>query len=288
MEQGGERVNGVVDTHAHYWQRQRGESELIASHDAPVSPGEFLKLMNDSGVANLLQVTRYFDPNDDYSLAGAAEFPDRYRVIGRYRPEFLDEPGLLEGWAARENIIGLRVFSHPVEPRLFTDAAAGFWGALESLAVPVSLYVPGYLREVRDIAVTFPALSIVIDHLGARVFAATPPDERFGDWDEAMALSDVPNVFAKASGMPEGTLEAFPYPDAQARLREIVAAFGADRVMWGSNFTPSRRVGTYRELVQFARLAVRSLSFGDQRAVLRGTAGRFFRIESWLDTDQHP
>lgn len=45
------------------------------------------------------------------------------------------------------------------------------------------------------------------------------------------------NVHVKLCGLPSLSRERFPFADANAPLRAIVDAFGADRLMWASDTT---------------------------------------------------
>lgn len=278
----------VVDTHAHYWRPPTTATFQTAPTDVPIEPGAFAALMDLAGVSRLLQVTRFFDENDDYSLAGVAAHPDRFRVLGKYDESLLKDPASLSSWSKRFGIVGLRVFTHPTDESLFSAGAIDFWRTIESIRLPVSVYAPGYLADIRALAASFPGIPIVLDHAGLTVFERTPPERRFDEWDEMIAMAELPNVFAKASALPEATLESFPYPHAQDRLRSIVEAYGADRVMWGSNFTPAASVGSYEQLAEFARLGVAPLPESDRREVLSGTAGRVFGIAGWIDESARP
>ncbi|WP_262927796.1 amidohydrolase family protein [Microbacterium sp. NIBRBAC000506063] len=208
--------------------------------DRPLTPTALVGLMDASGVSNLLQVTRYFDPTDDYSLAGFAEHPDRFRVLGRFDASLLHDQEELAARVARPGMVGLRIFTYPTDARLFADAAAAFWAMVESLHLPISIYAPGHITAIREVAVSYPHIPIVLDHGGTDVFVGTDPERRFDEWDAALEMAALPNVSIKASALPEATSEAFPYPDAQRRLRELCAAYGSGRVMWGPTTRPPR------------------------------------------------
>ena len=275
----------VVDTHAHYWQPPADGKLKLAATDKPIDPAAFAELMDSAGVSRLLQVTRYFETDDDYSLVGAAAHPERFRVLGKFEPAMLADPASLAAWSARTGIVGLRVFTHPTDPSLFAPSADDFWSAVEELRLPVSIYAPGFAGGIGEIASAHPALPIVLDHAGTNVFAQTPPSERFEEWDAMLAMADLPNIFVKASALPEAAQETFPYPRAQERLLGLCAEFGAQRVMWGSNYTPAASVGSYQQLAEFARLAVAPLAITDRHEVLVGAAGRFFGLTRWIEGD---
>lgn len=267
----------IIDTHAHYWQ-QPAPAATLGDADRPVTYEEMVGLMRDAGVNRMLQVTRYFDLSDDYSLAGVQAHPQHFHVIGRYDSSMLRHPESLNEWYSRPGIVGLRLFAHPTDVRVFGDDADAFWSQIARLGIPVSAYAPGHLWAIGVIAQTLPDVRIVVDHAGADVFAATPAAERFLEHDTLLSLARHPNVFVKASGLPEATDEVFPYPGAQLRMRELCGIFGADRVMWGSNFTPAARVGRYSDHVEFARRATAELLPDEAAAVLHGTAERVFGL----------
>ena len=97
---------------------------------------------------------------------------------------------------------------------------------------------PRHLGDVPALAASFPALTIVIDHL------AKPPlgSDEMGVWvTELHAAASAPNVFAKISGLntmlPHGDWEADDLRDAVAAA---VDAFGPERLVCGSDWPPSR------------------------------------------------
>ena len=74
-------------------------------------------------------------------------------------------------------------------------------------------------------------------------------------------------------------------PDVDGRQRPrracspAIAAFGADRCMFASNWPIDRLYGTYHGLVAAYREIVGDLAEADRRALWHGTADRVYRIE---------
>ena len=89
---------------------------------------------------------------------------------------------------------------------------------------------------------------MIVDHLGMRqnpTFGLDDPP--FRDLPALLALAELPNVRVKVSGVP--TLSAGPYPfaDLWESLDQVLAAFGAERLMWGSDISRVMgRAGTIR------------------------------------------
>jgi L-fuconolactonase len=228
-------------------------------------------------VSTTLQLSRVYEQNDDYSIEGAARHLGKFHVIGRSPRAAFTDPGVLRAWYAKPHLVGMRLFDVPFPAGLFGEDGEPFWREVAVLGIPISIYAPDYLAAIGKVAAQHSDIRLVIEHAALLVKAGTPRDAVFRNWGTMLRLAEVPNLFVKASALPEATDEAFPYPLAQARLGELVDAFGADRVMWGSNFTGSIRGGTYSELVDFARLATSSLPVLDQIEVLAGTARTVFQ-----------
>lgn len=270
------KPEAVVDAHAHFW-RMPAELDLhLPRADQPVSPDEFVRLMDDAGVARMMQVTRSFEADDGNSIAGARRHPDRFRVQGRLRPEHRADPEEAARWLADEWISGVRLFDHPSSGVGLRDYPDELWEVIAGARVPLSVYCPGQLSVVGDIAARFPSLTVVVDHAGCSVFEWTPLEQRLAEWSTLADLSALPNVLVKASALPEATEEQFPYPRAQSLVAELCSTFGAGRVMWGSNYTPARKVGTYAQSVEFARRSAIQLPLPDRAAFLADTADRAF------------
>lgn len=262
----------IVDAHAHYSSRPSTLDVKIHEVDQPITPDGLVSLMDDAGVSEAFQVTRLFQPDDGESLSGAAAHPDRFRVIGRLRAEHVRDPALAAVWLEETPIVGVRVFNHPQGGYSLNRYPDELWEVVASTGVPISIYAPGEIDTIAHVAQRFPRLQLVIDHAGCSVFEWTPLSARLNEWKHMLELSSLPNVAAKASAYPEATGENYPFPIAQDLVREVTESFGSGRVMWGSNYTPARKVGTYSDSVQFARLATAELEKEDQAAVLAHTA----------------
>ena len=99
--------------------------------------------------------------------------------------------------------------------------------------------------------------------------------------DLVIAASARPNVFIKYSGMgnvaaPE---QEYPYPELAHIPRRLREAFGAGRLIWGSDYPVSRRHMTY---AQSMRIALRHgpLSEADLALVMGGNLQRLLRERS--------
>ena len=95
-------------------------------------------------------------------------------------------------------------------------------------------------------------------------------------------LEPLPNVFLKVSYFPEATAaDGYPFARGQRLMQTVYERFGADRLMWGSNFPPVLTACTYEEALRFMSEACDFLTPEDRARILGGTARRILGLESW-------
>jgi len=121
-----------------------------------------------------------------------------------------------------------------------------------------------------------PSLPFVLDHIAKPVVARTPP----AAWRRDLAeLARRPNVHCKFSGVvtevpgfawtPE---LLWPYFDV------VLAAFGADRLMFGSDWPVCLVAAEYSHWDRFVESCVTGLAPAERTAILGGTAIKFYRL----------
>ena len=130
--------------------------------------------------------------------------------------------------------------------------------------------VPELMQHMAEIIGQVPNLKVALCHAGS------PHDrsiEGLGRWAEQLRyLSVLPNVWCKLSG-----LGMFDHKWTVAKIEPIVhqvlAQFGKERVMFGSNFPVDSLSSDYHTLASAYRELV---STGEQDAVFGGTASKFY------------
>jgi L-fuconolactonase len=272
----------IIDTHAHFWrQPPQTNTSGVAAHHAPIEVDEFVRHMDEAGVDKLLQITRSVMGFDNsYSLQGAAAYPDRIRVLGRINPRAPDLTAQLDGWLGQPGMVGIRLMAvNADEASCFDDGTMSrFWPEAEKREIPISLYAPDRSRLVGEVADRHPGLSLIVDHIGMRVFDIFERPPPMDDWPDLMALARHPNITIKVSGIPEAMVERHPFPKSQQRVQEIYDRFGADRMMWGSNYPPTTQICTYRQTVDLIASQCSFLTAADRQKILSATAAAKFRL----------
>ena len=150
---------------------------------------------------------------------------------------------------------------------------------LENLKLLASLRLSFDLQLTPPYMIDAARLIACIDGLQVGLCHAGSPWRRDADglaeWGEGLrALAEIPTVTCKLSGLgmfdPHWTVESL-----QPIVLTTLETFGADRVMWGSNFPVDKLYRPYDELFS-AMLAIVPQDMQDR--VFRTTAERFYRI----------
>jgi L-fuconolactonase len=124
-------------------------------------------------------------------------------------------------------------------------------------------------------AAAVPGLTLVLDHAGKPRIA----DGDLGAWAAAIRdLAALPNTMCKLSGLvteaPHGA-----QPRAFAAVAGVVlGAFGADRVMFGSDWPVCLLASDYAGVMALARSLTAGLSPAERAAVFGATAARAYRL----------
>lgn len=132
--------------------------------------------------------------------------------------------------------------------------------------------LPEHYAAMAALIERVPDLQVALCHAGSP-YDRTP--EGLADWAEKLkVLSRLPNVTAKLSGL--GMFDhAWTVDSIRPIVETVMAQFGPDRVMFGSNFPVDSLTSSYSDLViAYDRL----IDAGDRDAVFGGTAARFYGL----------
>lgn len=131
-----------------------------------------------------------------------------------------------------------------------------------------------HVEDIKDLCAEFSNTPVLIDHFGFVKGADDP------NWAALLSLAEFPNVSVKASAhfrvVPEGGERAWPYPSTATQLRQMVDAFGAERVVWGSDFPFVTEECGYERAAEIVANCGAALSPEETEAVMGGTLARMF------------
>jgi L-fuconolactonase len=243
----------------------------------PMTAEELLREMNHNGVARAVLVQRgsIYGYDNSYVCESAAKYSDRLVAICAINAASPEGPGQVHHWVGERGAVGIRLME-PVKGAplswLASAQAMQVWHAAQARDVPVCVHFFRWNRDVgllalRKILEQLPDLTVVIDHFSNMAVQSGPP--HFGLDEPLLELTRFPNVYTKFTTVPLGQLDKAG-TDVAPIVARVVAAFGAKRVMWGSDITQSK--GSYAYMVGLANRATASLNETDRNQVLYESA----------------
>ncbi|MHB9090554.1 MAG: amidohydrolase family protein, partial [Chloroflexota bacterium] len=238
----------IVDSHCH----------VNRDWFEPVDTLLFEMDRNDVEGAILIQIGSEYD--NTYQFECQRRYPGRFASVVRVdpaRPTAGDDLARLRDQGANGVRFTVSTRSPGADP-------LALWRKADELGLPVSCLAtaPGeYASEAfAEVIAQIPNLPIVVEHLGA---FNLPDDEKnpYPVRRKVFALAKYPNVYLKIHGLGEFTPRTVPFaeprpfgPQIPPLQQMAYEAFGADRIMWGSDFPPVAGREGYRNALRLPML----------------------------------
>jgi L-fuconolactonase len=269
----------IIDAHQHFWlmkdrQGQWPPPELVAIH-RDFLPADLAPHLAATGVQGTVLVQSLPNVEDTRFMLDLADRHDFILgVVGWVDLKAADAAAVIAELAAHSKLKGLRPMLQDLPEDGWIDDPA-LDPAIEAMRKADlafdALVLPRHLEHLEKFARRHPDLPIVIDH-GAKPIIA---DGLYTDWRRAIArLADLENVSCKLSGLL--TEAGSQKPQAVRPYAEtILELFGADRVMWGSDWPVLNLVSDYKAWFEQARSIVPDAAWN---RVFSGTAKQFYRL----------
>ncbi|MBC8166070.1 MAG: amidohydrolase family protein [Bryobacteraceae bacterium] len=286
---GAAEASGIIDTHIHLYDPTRPQGiPWPPKGDAllykPVLPPDFERLVRPIGVtgAVVIEASSWVEDNQ-WLLDLARDNPFILGVVGHLEPGTPEFRERLKRFSKNPLFRGIRLNGTAIQrglerPEFLEHLRAVADGGLALDAIGSATMIASLLRLTSRI----PNLRVVIDHLPVEPtgWAASSNTHAM---DTRAALRDLakrPQVYAKVSGVLRKIDGAVPtdlgvYKPA---LDEVWTLFGADRVMFGSNWPVSDRLGTYSRVLRIVRDYVKARTPGEAEKFLRLNSKAFYVI----------
>lgn len=259
----------VIDSHVH----------VAPNWYEPVETLLFQLDANGVDKAVLVQQQGQFD--NSYILECSWNYSDRFYavvLVDVRRPDAADQLRDL----AEQGAHGIRLRPTDRSPG---DDPLAIWRQAEALSLPIScvgtvdLFCDPAFAEVIE---AVPNTTIIIEHLGS-VNQPDGEEAPFPRRRKVFELARYPNVAIKFHGLGEicPRLQPFPQPfpfdRSYLELFDLAyQAFGADRMLWGSDFPPVSGREGYANALRWPREHFASLSDTEQAALFGATALRIY------------
>ncbi len=278
----------VIDAHQHFWDISKVAYPWLTPALAPIyktfSPHDLEPLLLEVGVTGTVLVQAANGFEDTRAMLENADQYDWIKGMVGWIP--LTEPQIaeraLEVFVNHKKFRGVRHLIHdePDADYLLKPAVLESLRLLakQNLSFDVVGILPRHLEIVSVVAAKIPHLKIVIDHL-------CKPDIQNKTWqpwaDLLQHASQLENVYAKISGLNTASnWENWSAKDIEPYVFHALECFGANRLMFGSDYPVALLAGDYRKVWSETNAVLEQLSASEKMSIFGQTAINFYQLEN--------
>ncbi|WP_326834634.1 amidohydrolase family protein [Amycolatopsis rhabdoformis] len=251
------------------------QSEWSKAH--PVDIDGLVRALDAAGIAQavVVQASTVYGHDNRYVVEALQRHPDRFAGVYSLDAMAPDAVEKIDHWQGL-GLSGFRLFTTGTTMPgqadwLGHEDSFPAWAHAEKHDIPICLQmtIQG-LPKLRELLDRFPGVRVLLDHCARPDLSDGRPYRLAKDLFD---LAAYPGVYLKlthralaASAKGASTTEEF--------LTDLVAAYGAGRIAWGSNFPAAE--GVLPDLLAEARETVSVLPDADLDQIFGGTAAAFY------------
>jgi L-fuconolactonase len=274
-----------IDSHQHFWKYEDSMSDWITS-DMSVLRRDFMPedlepILKKNGFDGCVTVqVNQTEEENAFQLRNADSYDFIKGVVGWVD---LQSPNVEERLGELTQYKKLKGFRHILQGEqdraLMLNPA--FLNGIKALSNHPFTYdiliYPDQLKYVPELVRLFPNQRFVIDHLAKPAIKSG----KLGEWAAYLKdLKQYENLFCKVSGMvTEADWVNWKPEDFDPYLDVVFETFGANRIMFGSDWPVCQVAGAYDEVVSIAENYVSKLALNEQMLIWGLNAERFYNLK---------
>ena len=275
-----------IDAHQHFWNFTENASDFIWMTDELATlkqnfmPSDLDPLLAETGRDGSIAVqAREVVSETDFLLELAQKHNSIKGVVGWVDLCADDVEEVLESYHGNQKLKGFRMLIHDRSDINFADSAPHLNGVslLKKFNYTYDLllrtiHLPSAIRLVQKL----PDQPFVVDHISKPKMDGSDIEE----WKHGIKeISKFPNVMCKLSGLvTEGDWKKWSPADFVPYLDIVCEAFGADRLMVGSDWPVCTVAANYNTTMNIVDDWASKLSTEEQTLILGGTCAKFYSI----------
>lgn len=277
-----------IDAHQHFWQPLRGDYNWMPQDNLILNrayaPSDLAPDLRENGIDGTVLVQAAATVQEtEYMLGLADATPSIKGIVGWI--DFEDPNSLmqLKRFAANPKFLGVRPMIQDIPDvnwMLREDVQWAFRAVIDLDLTFDALGFPEHLPNFLTLMTRYPEMRVVYDHcMKPRIRDHREGRNTYTAWADGMSrLADETQGCCKFSGLVTEAGDGWAIDDLRPFADHVLGAFGAKRVMWGSDWPVCRLQAEYGDWHDAAQELTRALSEGDRLEVFGGTATRFYQL----------
>ena len=274
----------MIDSHQHFWQVGLFAYPWMSSDLGVLYrdylPDDLAPILQQNGVKQTVLVQASNSVAESRWLLDLADANSFIAgVVGWVDLMSVEIDAQLDDLCAHPKFKGVRhlVESEPHDDWLVQPAVLAGLKKLSARGLSYDLLVhTRHLRYVPHVAESCPDLRLVVDHM------AKPPIARneIKEWSEALKpVARYPNIQCKLSGLvTEASWSSWQANDLRPYVEYALESFGADRVMFGSDYPVCLLAASYGRVLDSFQEILKDISDSDRDKIFSKNAARFYRL----------
>ncbi|MGS2722639.1 amidohydrolase family protein [Porticoccus sp. GXU_MW_L64] len=278
----------IVDSHQHFWKIARGDYRWLTADLGPLYrdflPVNLSDCLADAGIEKTVLVqaadseaeTRYMlelAAQNDF-IAGVVGWVDMAASNAAQRIGELAKNPYLKGF--RPMIQDIADDNWMLQPEL--DNA---FNAIQNNGLSFdALVLPRHLPNLLTLLQRYPGLNTVVDHAAKPDIASGDPEHlSIKQWrDDIAAIAEQTTAMCKVSGLVTEAGERTGQKDIQPYFDHLYNCFGANRLMWGSDWPVVNLSMDYGQWRSLSLALIEHLTDTEKQQLLGGSAESFYRL----------
>ncbi|MBI1243857.1 MAG: amidohydrolase family protein [Alphaproteobacteria bacterium] len=270
-----------IDAHQHFWRLDRGDYGWLTPAKGPIyrdfGPADLRPILDRHAIARTILVQAAATLTEtEYMLGIAADTPCVAGVVGWVDFASADGPATVHRLARNPLLVGLRPMLQdiPDDDWLLRRDIEPTVRAMEEIGLVFDALVrPRHLSRLLAFIDRHPRLRIVVDHGGKPAIATRQADSWHADMAAVAARSD---IMCKLSGLVTEAGADWQPRDLKPYVDHILATFGPQRTLWGSDWPVVNLAGGYDRWRAATLELTAALANADRSALFGGNAERLY------------
>jgi len=271
-----------LDAHQHFWRPERGDYGWLTPEIDRLYrdflPEDLAPILAQNGIDGTILVQAAPTAAETAFMLSLAERHAFIKgVVGWVDFESADVEAEIAQLAVQPKVVGVRPMIQDIpDPdwMLKPEPARAFNALIATGLTFDALTLPRHLPNLLQLLQRHPELRTVIDH-------ASKPQIRSGEfdlWARRMAdLATGTNAYCKLSGLITEAAPDWRPADLKPYVDHLLATFGPERLIWGSDWPVCLLAGDYRQWLETTERLLEGVS--DTRGIFGLNASRAYNIQ---------